>query len=652
MADLVLRTVKNSPIENAELDQNFVSLAEDTRLSTRNSIPWVAGTLFARSEVLNVNDRFYLVTIGGTSSNTAPTHIAGTATNGSLTLEYHVPQTYTGKDVLEKLKLIDGLGSGLDADLLGGLLPSNLLPEGVNKSSVVVRNALGDVYARNFIGTFTSDSGVQLTGANTGFEVGSITVQNSPYFDFHSSGFDNNYDSRIVASLGTALNGQGTLTYIAGTHRFVNDVSVTGQLYAGNTSSTGTVNAVLENTSTANVDSKYSELQFRSKDTVGTSKPTGAMRATPANGNILSSFVSWLTRSSELLVERMRLYGTGNLVLGSNLIDDGVSTLQVNGSARFTGNVTVGTPPSGLSNTSAINTEFAYTNFAKLLGENTYNGRQIFTGNQDNNIALSNETKGAATVRGNGSSAAFLAFDRPGQHTAHLGLDTDNQFKVGGASIGTISYPLLHTGNFRNFIANGIRSNGISAYNTSATITAAEVGKLIYFNGALGTLTLPSGVDVGSIVTIANISNGDLTVARNGSSLIYTLGRGGVPSIKVGYGDTLSISWDGGNWVQFASTAQLGIGQSYQSFSSPNRVMNGTYINTTGKPIQVMFYNGAAAGGVSFTALVNGVNAAVCYAGVNTTVGTMTFIVPPDANYRIVPNGGTPGTGYIWTELR
>lgn len=48
---------------------------------------------------------------------------------------------------------------------------------------------------------------------------------------------------------------------------------------------------------------------------------------------------------------------------------------------------------------------------------------------------------------GNAAASASICFHRSGVYAAYLGLDTDNQFKVGGASMGLVSHTLWHSGN-------------------------------------------------------------------------------------------------------------------------------------------------------------------------------------------------------------
>ena len=49
---------------------------------------------------------------------------------------------------------------------------------------------------------------------------------------------------------------------------------------------------------------------------------------------------------------------------------------------------------------------------------------------------------------GNASASAVIGFYRSGLYGAFFGLDTDNKFKVGGWSMGDVSYEIWHAGNF------------------------------------------------------------------------------------------------------------------------------------------------------------------------------------------------------------
>ena len=78
------------------------------------------------------------------------------------------------------------------------------------------------------------------------------------------------------------------------------------------------------------------------------------------------------------------------------------------------------------------------------------------SGNSDN-VALTIGTDG------NTSASAVIQFHRQGSHAAYFGLDTDNQWAVGGRSMGNIRYRLWHEGNF-NPASYAVRRNGNANY--------------------------------------------------------------------------------------------------------------------------------------------------------------------------------------------
>ena len=64
---------------------------------------------------------------------------------------------------------------------------------------------------------------------------------------------------------------------------------------------------------------------------------------------------------------------------------------------------------------------------------------------------------------GNLSASAVIQFHRQGSHAAYFGLDTDNQWAVGGRSMGNVRYRLWHEGNF-NPASYAVRRNGNANY--------------------------------------------------------------------------------------------------------------------------------------------------------------------------------------------
>lgn len=119
MATLVLRTTKGSPLTNAEVDANFTNLNDE--LATKlNSV------------------------------------------------------SYNAADILTKIKTVDGTGSGLDADFLDGLSALSTLPVPTDKSSIVARDATGNV-GLNALTLAGALSGTSATFSGN-LSVGSITI--------------------------------------------------------------------------------------------------------------------------------------------------------------------------------------------------------------------------------------------------------------------------------------------------------------------------------------------------------------------------------------------------------------------------------------------------------------------------------------------
>jgi len=66
----------------------------------------------------------------------------------------------------------------------------------------------------------------------------------------------------------------------------------------------------------------------------------------------------------------------------------------------------------------------------------------ISSSGNDDNVALTIGNDG------NPSASAVIQFHRQGSFAAYIGLDTDNQWAVGGRSMGAVRYRLFHEGNF------------------------------------------------------------------------------------------------------------------------------------------------------------------------------------------------------------
>jgi hypothetical protein len=168
---------KTTPLTNAEVDNNFINLNTDSALRMVVGAPWVSGAtsiavgriIYHSSNLTSATPtiNYYQVTASttGTFSTTAPSHTTGSAVNGGVTLLWIAKPTYSGVDILNQLKLVDGINSGLDADLLDGLLSSST-------------NAINTVVTRDGSGNFAANviTAAGFTGPLTGNVTGNATT--------------------------------------------------------------------------------------------------------------------------------------------------------------------------------------------------------------------------------------------------------------------------------------------------------------------------------------------------------------------------------------------------------------------------------------------------------------------------------------------
>jgi hypothetical protein len=76
---------------------------------------------------------------------------------------------------------------------------------------------------------------------------------------------------------------------------------------------------------------------------------------------------------------------------------------------------------------------------------------------------------------GGAGHAAYMSFHRPGEFASLFGIDTDNQWKVGGWSAGAVSYKLLHEGNSFSLATAGLLDAGSKNIKTSGGFSAGSV---------------------------------------------------------------------------------------------------------------------------------------------------------------------------------
>jgi hypothetical protein len=261
--------------------------------------------------------------------------------------------------------------------------------------------------------------------------------------------------------------------------------------------------------------------------------------------------------------------------IGSLLItNDNVATLSNKTfiSAALTGTSTAPTAAFGTNTTQLANTAFVQAAVAAILDStpdalNTLNELAAALGDDANfatNVnnalaqrvrkdasselaagviigALTNSNSGMPTivgehtyvVRGNGVGPALMTFHRPGVYASYFGLDTDNIWKVGGWSAGSVAYALLHEGNYTSYSPSlvgggasgtwgiGITGNAATATKASTLALGGGDGLAMTFNwtGQVGQPTWLWGSDEGTTHQVYNPSNFNVNYATSAGTV-------------------------------------------------------------------------------------------------------------------------------------
>lgn len=150
----------------------------------------------------------------------------------------------------------------------------------------------------------------------------------------------------------------------------------------------------------------------------------------------------------------------------------------------------------------------AYLNVSNTFGAGTV---QSVVLNTNVGIATSADVAHGIEVRGNGTGGAFQTFHRPGSFAAQFGLDTDNQWKVGGWSMGDVAYNLIHSGNL---------GTGLTFSSGALNCTVSGGTRNVQTFTAGGTWTKPAGAPADALAVIE-------VWAAGGSGARGVIGAGG-----------------------------------------------------------------------------------------------------------------------------
>lgn len=135
----------------------------------------------------------------------------------------------------------------------------------------------------------------------------------------------------------------------------------------------------------------------------------------------------------------------------------------------------------GLGTAATQNTGTSGANVPLLNGANTWSGRQTISagGTGNSGMATATGSLGEIELVGNGTGAAMAGFHRPGAYASYFGIDTDNQWKVGGWSAGANAYKIFHAG-----------MSGTASFPSAVSIASATAST----STTTGALTVVGGI--------------------------------------------------------------------------------------------------------------------------------------------------------------
>jgi hypothetical protein len=140
---------------------------------------------------------------------------------------------------------------------------------------------------------------------------------------------------------------------------------------------------------------------------------------------------------------------------------------------------------------------------------------------RENTSAFTSANDTTLSVRGNTSYGAVMSFHRPDAYAVNFGLDTDNKIKIGGWSMGSVAYPVIHTGNYDSELSGGSISTatnggGVNYVYASAggTPTRGDCAVHVYHQWSANlSLTL----------THSSWQRGDMVVIKNSQGINITV---------------------------------------------------------------------------------------------------------------------------------
>jgi len=235
-----------------------------------------------------------------------------------------------------------------------------------------------------------------------------------------------------------------------------------------------------------------------------------------------------------------------------------VAGLAVSGAATFAG--TVSMPSSGLvlnnptlsnANLTGTTTMATATLSGSLTvsGAATVSGRLVAIGTNTAGIGTAVPSQGNFEVQASGGGASMISFHRPGAFAAYFGIDTDNQWALGGWSMGATRYVVITDTQVQTLSNKSMSDPHIVGVSGNFSLNGNDLTNYQFAFNASGYLTLPApGAYKGVFRAVK--AWGAATTVNCGTTCIIPPGSNGtiVASFVINGGDSVTFWCDGANW--------------------------------------------------------------------------------------------------------
>ena len=208
------------------------------------AVPWTSSTLLALNSYITYNNYYYKVTTAGTTGVVAPSHTSGSASNGTVTLQFFgsVPTApVPGRLIVTGVADIDWTSvspfdpGGASIQTAGGL-------------TVAKKSRFGDdiiSYGQNYINYLDGNgqpvaASVLLPGSDSAANTYDIGTAARPFRNIYAQTFQGNFSGSFSGSLTGSISGGAAFLQTATTFVLTGDVSSPGVSFNGVTQ-TGTL---------------------------------------------------------------------------------------------------------------------------------------------------------------------------------------------------------------------------------------------------------------------------------------------------------------------------------------------------------------------------------------------------------------------------